>query len=662
MKVLFVSSGNINEGISPIIKNQGESLKANGVTLEYFAIEGKGFKGYFKNIFKLSKFLKPKDYDIVHAHYSLSGMVAALSGAKSLVVSLMGSDIHNQSGGIWRVIIRLFQRFRSQATIVKSQRMKDKINLPQTHVIPNGVDLNHFKPIDQKQARKRVGFDPFKKMVIFVANPNRYEKNFSLAQKAYTYLNREDVELHTVYDIDYAMIPYFMNAVDVLLLTSLWEGSPNVIKEAMACNCPIVSTDVGDVNEVIGKTEGCHITSFDPGDVAEKLRMALSFGHRTNGREHIRHLDSNLIAKKIIKIYEDVHGRKQSAHRLNRLTKIKFKVVKEINRKEWAEFVLNHPRGNVFQGPEIFDQFQSTNNYEPIFLAVINKDMKVVGVLMAVIQKELPGILGYISSRTIVFGGPLIEVIDLSDKSLVMEILLSGLIKIVKFKSIYIQFRNFFDVKSYEVVFKKFDFKYLEHLNYIVDTSSRLETEKRISKSKLRQVRKSLQSGAKIIEPVDIEQVKIFYHILKDLYRTKVKRPLPDWSFFKTFYQMSKKGKIGKYFLVEFNREIIGGIMCPITKRKTIYESYICGLDGKYKDVYPSVLATWAPIDYALENGLKYFDFMGAGQPDKDYGVREFKSKFGGKLVKYGRFERINNKPLYIVSKLGLKILGALKR
>ncbi|MCK5059333.1 MAG: glycosyltransferase, partial [Candidatus Aminicenantes bacterium] len=158
MKVLFVSSGNTPFDISPIIKNQGGSLKKQGVNPDYYTIKGKGVKGYFKNIFTLREFLKSKNYDLVHAHYSLSGMAAALAGAKPLVVSLMGSDI--QSGGIWKIVIRLFQRFRSQATIVKSQRMKDKINLSQAYVIPNGVDFNHFKPMDQKQAGKKIGLDP----------------------------------------------------------------------------------------------------------------------------------------------------------------------------------------------------------------------------------------------------------------------------------------------------------------------------------------------------------------------------------------------------------------------------------------------------------------------------------------------------------------------
>ena len=114
-----------------------------------------------------------------------------------------------------------------------------------------------------------------------------------------------------MYDASYELITYYMNAADVLLLTSLWEGSPNVIKEAMACNCPIVSTDVGDVRWVFGETEGCYLTSFDPEDVADKIKLALVFAeekNRTNGRKRIIEfgLDTETIANKIIDVYKKV--------------------------------------------------------------------------------------------------------------------------------------------------------------------------------------------------------------------------------------------------------------------------------------------------------------------------------------------------------------------
>jgi len=304
MKVLFVCSGNSEFGISPIVKAQGESLKKNRVEIECFLIKGKGIYGYLKNILPLRKYLKNNDFDVIHAHYSLSAYVASLAGAKPIVVSLMGSDVN--SGIIAKLIIKIFNFIFWEKCIVKAESMKKKIGIKNSHVIPNGVDFEKFKEIDKEIAKEKINFNLQKKHIIFVANPDRYEKNFKLAKEAFNLLDDKSVELNVVCDVTHEMIPYYYYAADVLLLTSLWEGSPNVIKEAMACNCPIVSTDVGDVKEVIENTEGCYITSFESEDVAEKLKLALKFGKRTNGRENIKHLDSNIIAKKIIKIYEEV--------------------------------------------------------------------------------------------------------------------------------------------------------------------------------------------------------------------------------------------------------------------------------------------------------------------------------------------------------------------
>jgi len=118
--------------------------------------------------------------------------------------------------------------------------------------------------------------------------------------------SHKEVELLNVYGKSQKSLNKYYNASEVLLLTSLYEGSPNVIKEAMACNISIVSTNVGDVKEIIGKTEGCYIASFDPKDMAEKIKMALNFNQRTNGRINIQHLEINKIARKIITVYKSV--------------------------------------------------------------------------------------------------------------------------------------------------------------------------------------------------------------------------------------------------------------------------------------------------------------------------------------------------------------------
>ncbi len=164
-------------------------------------------------------------------------------------------------------------------------------------------------------------------------------------------------------------------------------------------------------------------------------------------------------------------------------------------------------------------------------------------------------------------------------------------------------------------------------------------------------------TGVNIKEAQSIQQVKELYDLLFDLYRTKIKKPLPSFDFFRLFYEMKE---IGKIFLVFKENKVIGGSICPVYKDK-IYEWYICGEDRKYKDIYPSVLATWAPISYAANNGLKCFDFMGAGSPEDNYGVREFKAQFGGNEVKYGRYLKINNMLLYTIGKIGLKLINILK-
>ena len=145
MKVLFVCSGNSKFGISPIVKNQGESLKNNGVNIAYFTIKGKGFKGYLKNIPRLKKFLKSNKYDLIHAHYSLSAIAASLAGAKPIITSLMGSDI--QAKTFWKLMIKFFNRISWKTTIVKSLRMREQIGISDALVIPNGVDVNRIQSI-----------------------------------------------------------------------------------------------------------------------------------------------------------------------------------------------------------------------------------------------------------------------------------------------------------------------------------------------------------------------------------------------------------------------------------------------------------------------------------------------------------------------------------
>lgn len=321
--------------------------------------------------------------------------------------------------------------------------------------------------------------------------------------------------------------------------------------------------------------------------------------------------------------------------------------IDKIDKKEWETFNSLHPDGNLFQSLKFFQFLTHQPGFDPIIITAW-ENMKLEGLLLAYTQKEGSGLKGFFSKRTIVYGGPLLQ--D-NQKEEVLNCLITELNK--QSNSIYTEFRNLFSLDTFQNQFQLSGFQYNPHLNYIVSIPEK-EPIQILNSSKRRQVRKSLKNGAKIIVPHGKEDIKAFYIILKKLYKEKVKKPLPDWPFFEEFYN---RKDLGKYFLIQQDQKIIGGIMCPIYK-DTIYEWYVAGLDGEIKNVYPSVLATYAPIEYASQNGLKYFDFMGAGKPGQDYGVREFKSKFGGEEVENGRFVRINNKFLFGLGKMGLKALN----
>jgi len=326
------------------------------------------------------------------------------------------------------------------------------------------------------------------------------------------------------------------------------------------------------------------------------------------------------------------------------------------------DFLSRTCQGNTFQSSDIFHFARSYKKWRPLFFGVEDEKGRICGVLLGIIQREKTGILGIFTARCIIIAGPVIDGdLGVQERQKIAGHLLDQFVSQVKKSAIYIQVRNLFSQADLASVFKNRKFQYLDHLNYIVDTTDRDMLEKKISQSKKRQIRQSLRNGARIIEPQRVEQVRDFYWILKDLYRKKVKKPLPGWDFFKEFYLQSRSGKLGKYFLIEYQHQVIGGIMCPMTLGKGIYEWYICGRDGEFKGIYPSVLATWAAIDYALGNNLEFFDFLGAGAPDKDYGVREFKSKFGGDLVNHGRYQRINRPWLYALGRLGVLFMEKLR-
>jgi glycosyltransferase involved in cell wall biosynthesis len=302
MKVLFVSSGK-SGGTGPVVMNQGESLKKAGIEIHYHLIEP-GITGYIRAVGRIRRAAREGKYDIVHAHYVWSALSATLARVRPIVVSLMGSDVFVPP--VARFIIRLFARWQWDAVIVKTREMKELLNLESAIIIPNGVDTDRFFPVDRVTARNHLGLSLYKRLVVFIAGINRSEKRIGLARKAVEALDDPNVEFMHVFDRPNSEIPWFLNAADLLLLTSEREGSVNVVKEAMACNCPVVSTDVGDVRQIISETDGCYLAGSDEERIAEGIRKALVFNRKTDGRKRIfaLGLDAGSVAESITGLYE----------------------------------------------------------------------------------------------------------------------------------------------------------------------------------------------------------------------------------------------------------------------------------------------------------------------------------------------------------------------
>ncbi len=305
-RILFICSGNKQQGISPIVSLQAESIRKLGMEVDVFPIVGKGVIGYLKHIIPLRKRIKNGNYQALHAHYSWCGIITAFAVPvfSPIIVSLMGS-FSNMSFKYY--LIRFFYSFFWKAVIVKSEKMYNQISLKDAHIIPNGVDLDAYDRFSERaEIRKKIGFSDEKKYVVFVSDPGRPEKNFMLCSDAVEALKDSNIKLIPVFNMKPEEVIEYHLAADVLMLTSFNEGSPNVIKEAMAACTPIVATNVGDVKHVLGSTQGCFVlNSFEVDEAVGLLRKALDFNMRTKGRDRIKLLgiDARNIAKKIQHLY-----------------------------------------------------------------------------------------------------------------------------------------------------------------------------------------------------------------------------------------------------------------------------------------------------------------------------------------------------------------------
>lgn len=316
MKVIFVTpewNSSNTPSVATFLVNEKNALEQFGVEVEVFHFTGnKNPINYLYSWIKFRIFLNNSAYDIIHAQWGQSALLAFPKKAP-LVITHRGGDLEGIvdqkgkitiSGRILRLLSQIMGLMANKVIIV-SESLAKYLWVDKFEVIPVCLNLAIFKPIDQYYCRSILGLDQNKKYVIFPNNPNRVEKRFWLAQESIRLCN-SPVELLVISGIPHSQMPYYFNAVDVLLITSKYEGSPTVVYEALACNLPIVSVNVGDVHSRINGIEGCISCKSDiPSEIANGIDKVVTNGNRLQVDNLLEEFGVERFAERMIGVYKN---------------------------------------------------------------------------------------------------------------------------------------------------------------------------------------------------------------------------------------------------------------------------------------------------------------------------------------------------------------------
>lgn len=321
-----------------------------------------------------------------------------------------------------------------------------------------------------------------------------------------------------------------------------------------------------------------------------------------------------------------------------------YKISSEVNYASLSKFILNHPHGNIFQTPEMYEVYRKTDNYETILIIVVDENDEICGVLLSSILNNFNGLLKHFTSRSIIYGGPLVK----NNSSEILDIILKEYKKRIKGKAIYSQFRNIWDWNNNKAIFISNGFTFIEHLDILHDlTFPLIQQWSNLNGSAKNKVNKSTKSNV-LFKELDLNiGLDETLSILKVVYQ-KAGLPLASKSFFTNAFDILGRSNNLKLFAALKDNCIIG-IRLILIYKSVVYDWYAGG-KNKYNNYNPNDFLAWKVIEWGSLNGYSTFDFGGAGQPNIPYGVRDYKLKFGGELVSFGRFELIHNLSIYKIA------------
>ena len=330
-----------------------------------------------------------------------------------------------------------------------------------------------------------------------------------------------------------------------------------------------------------------------------------------------------------------------------------FKISISLNEEIWRSFIKYQTSGNIFHTPEMFEVFRRAHGHLPQLFAALNDDGQLLALLTPVQVTLHNGILRRLMTRSIAYGGALYE--HNENGKVALGDLLRECTRKTKSQVLFTELRNLSDMNTIKDTLSDCGYVYEEHLNYLIDISiSPEQVMQNIGSRTRKNIRHGLRKGNVVIEQIRrLSQLDDWYELVKKSY-TAVRVPLADISLFQAAYEILSPKGMARFYLARIGSAYVAAT-AELPYKDVIYGWY-SGVDRNYASEYPGELLMWEILRWGSENGYKVYDFGGAGKPDEKSGVRDFKAKFGGQLVCYGRNTKIHSPQLIKVSKLGYKV------
>lgn len=318
IKVLVVTPGDGSEKCMPFAHNFVASLHNKGVSVKHFWLLSRMSPlTIIKECNRFKTVMHDFNPDVVHAYYgTVTSTFCAICSNRPLVITYHGSDLNpspgdNYSRHYLSHLLSQISAVWAKRIIVVSKQLRELllINKNRVDIIPCGINMNHFNVMERLKARQILGWNRTDKIVLFNARTDPIGKRLDLAETAMGRV-RNSIPIAKLFvfrgETLPSKMPLYYNAADALLMTSDYEGSPMVIKEALACNLPIVSVDVGDVSERLEGVHLSYIVSRDPNDISVALVKVLTSSLRSNGRDVIKKISEENVAQQVINLYESI--------------------------------------------------------------------------------------------------------------------------------------------------------------------------------------------------------------------------------------------------------------------------------------------------------------------------------------------------------------------